>query len=80
MAVNENVTFNDAPLYSVVMFEDKLKFLKLRDAVPNVPPPKQKPNCFNLDTGHYCVLGANAEVKILKYVEDYDDYSFVISD
>lgn len=65
--------FNDIPIHSVFVWGDGLQFIKLSNAIPNVRMREQKPNCFDLQKHHYCVMSATHRVKIVKTVDQYDD-------
>ena len=65
--------FNDIPIHSVFIWGDGLQFIKLSNAIPNVPMRKQAPNCFDLQKHHYCVMSAKHKVKIVKTIDQYDD-------
>ena len=65
--------FNDIPVHSVFVWGDGLQFIKLSNAIPNIPMHKQKPNCFDLQKHHYCVMSATHKVKIVKTADQYDD-------
>ena len=64
------IPFNDAPIHSVIIWGNGIKFLKIGNALPRIPLHKQNPNCFNLNRGTYCVLGTKSKVKVVKQSED----------
>lgn len=70
--------FNDIPIHSVFVWGDGLQFIKLSNAIPNVPMHTQKPNCLDLQKHHYCVMSATHRVKIVKTVDQYDDSHIAI--
>lgn len=65
--------FNDIPIHSVFVWGDELQFIKLSNAIPNIPMHRQKPNCLDLQNHHYCTMSATHRVKIVKTVDQYDD-------
>lgn len=71
--MNEYTYFNEIPVHSVFIWGDGLQFIKLSNAIPNVSMHIQKPNCFDLQKQHYCVMGAKSPVKLVKKISDFDD-------
>ena len=65
------ITFNEAPIHSIIIWGNGLKFIKLADALPNIGLSKQPPNCFDLQKNHYCTLGSKHKVKISTRIEDF---------
>ena len=65
--------FNEIPVHSVFIYGDGLQFIKLSNAIPNAPMPTQKPNCFDLQKHHYCVMSAKHKVKLVKQISDFYD-------
>lgn len=71
--MNEYTYFNEIPIHSVFIWNDGLQFIKLSNAIPNVPQDTQKPNCFDLQKHHYCVMRAKSRVKLVKKISDFYD-------
>ena len=65
--------FNDIPIHSVFVWGDGWQFIKLSNAIPNIPIHNQKPNCLDLQKHHYCTMSAAHRVKLVKTVDQYDD-------
>ena len=65
--------FNEIPVHSVFIWGDGLQFIKLSDAIPNASMSTQKPNCFDLQKHHYCVMSAKHKVKLVKQISDFYD-------
>lgn len=72
-----NARFQDLAIGDTFKF-GSVAFVKIAHNFPNekTPMPQQRPNCVNLDNKHYCVVGANAPVRLMKSPDDYDDPHF----
>ena len=60
------MTFNELPVNSIFLWEDGVRFLKLKDAEVGIGMSKQMPNCFNLENHHYCTMTSRHRCVLLK--------------